>query len=1222
MEGVVCYSAPHWLTNILAPGGLVRNQFDVLILMRDTTMDEIALCPTVLLDDSPANNDDFGSPEQLGPHQRVADSIADLIESTEKGGKVIGLEGGWGSGKSTVVSILHDRLSLNQNYSVIPFDAWAHEGDPLRRTYLETLIDHLKDHGWVDKKSWSDVKEQLAKRRKVTDTTITAKATVLGKSFAISMLLIPVGSPLLVSGWDDGIAFGAGLPTNWKFVLGIVCILAPFFVLLCNAVHCYAPRWRPGQGWSVPKKKSAGDSSGWDFLTSKGISKTRTNTIETPEPTSIEFQKEFRRLMHEALQEHEGRRVLLVLDNLDRVDSDNARTIWSTLQTFLHNDCHERPDWLERLWVIVPYDPNGIRRLWNSRNSSESEVDKNHEQEQSVSDSFLDKSFQIRFRVALPVLSDWKTFLISQIEKALPKHNSNDCKDCHLIYRVYDQFRTRSATPPTPRELKLYVNQIGALHRQWQHDFPVGHMAYYILKSQASDSLVTDLQNSKLPEKQAEQLLGENLQSSLAGLLFNVEADKGMEILLEEPIHDALVNAAHKKLVDLSERHEEGFWAVLEIIVSTKVEAMGPSVIANTARCLKESGLFEDSTRHEVGIVLMNLRLVAESVKLWTPLDQDLTDGIRALCQLLNDRSFSQKVLVVVNSTLQGGKYVDVDIPANVVKRIYSILEDIERLEHMDVCPEYFQIEATATGWFNVCEYLAATNRDGRFWHRFRSQLGLEEIESEIMTVIVGGQFADKHINTLLVTNASFDIGASWTRVQNSMLERLAASNNIAPKEAYVLLRGLCKLELRTGAATTTLDQLVEGSHIMHHFHRAKQKKLRECQALCAFIFLRKQPGLAKLNPVGDSDAGYQLLVQILESGDKDFANDFLKVLSDYQDRELLFKVVDKRGKYDPTISLCMQDIAKDQHPETFFTSLAIRNRWRELMKILNTEESPNGFIDLLGAVIKTNGICGNIQNLEEGFDHKEAELYLTIAKAVPNGNDDFLKWCKEGIEQLGTNEWEEVFSTDFACVRLVLHLVDHNATPRLATNLQDALESHTKHLVHGKHVPNDSIAVRWNELLGCIATQGTRRVLREQILEVAISIDGAIDPAYFTLYGHEISDLEVFYGNPRVVPNFFSPMLQQRNVIVLGWLRDFLKTNDEFLGAIVEEHVQNFDDRLREVTSDPKEDEAQPIIDDIASMRNIKPVALNSDDVDEPPAEDGSDSNEQESSPSATGEK
>ena len=59
-------------------------------------------CSTVLIDDSPAIEDAFSASGVLGPHDRVAKAIADL--TNEPGGKMIGLEGGWGIGSHTVFS--------------------------------------------------------------------------------------------------------------------------------------------------------------------------------------------------------------------------------------------------------------------------------------------------------------------------------------------------------------------------------------------------------------------------------------------------------------------------------------------------------------------------------------------------------------------------------------------------------------------------------------------------------------------------------------------------------------------------------------------------------------------------------------------------------------------------------------------------------------------------------------------------------------------------------------------------------------------------------------------------------------------------------------------------------------------------------------------------------------------------------------------------------------
>jgi len=75
------------------------------------------------LDDYPiesTNEDSFGC------HKRVAESIARQIESDPKS-KTIGLEGTWGSGKSSVIKMLEDRWSKgeykNENIKLFTYDA-------------------------------------------------------------------------------------------------------------------------------------------------------------------------------------------------------------------------------------------------------------------------------------------------------------------------------------------------------------------------------------------------------------------------------------------------------------------------------------------------------------------------------------------------------------------------------------------------------------------------------------------------------------------------------------------------------------------------------------------------------------------------------------------------------------------------------------------------------------------------------------------------------------------------------------------------------------------------------------------------------------------------------------------------------------------------------------------------------------------------------------------
>lgn len=257
-------------------------------------------CRTFLLDDIPAPEDEFASDGSPGPHQRVADAIVELISSVdEQGGKVIGLEGGWGSGKSTVVKFIRNRLEQQKHYTVIPFDAWAHEGDPLRRTYLETVIRYLHDCEWIEKDRWDKKKKEIANRRKVTHTKTIPKTTKLGTWLSLSLFGVPVGTTLLASGLNDGIVFDTSASIAHKFVFGFLLSFAPFLVLLTNAAYIVFKgpvSWK--RIWESPKRVF--NHTNWPLLEGKAISDTTTETVETPNPTSIEFERYFTDAMRRA----------------------------------------------------------------------------------------------------------------------------------------------------------------------------------------------------------------------------------------------------------------------------------------------------------------------------------------------------------------------------------------------------------------------------------------------------------------------------------------------------------------------------------------------------------------------------------------------------------------------------------------------------------------------------------------------------------------------------------------------------------------------------------------------------------------------------------------------------------------------------------------------------------------------------------------------------------
>jgi len=609
---------------------------------------ETEVCPTHLIEDVPSEKDQFESSDGIGPHERVARTMADVILSpTESGGKMIALEGKWGAGKTTVVGLLKNKLVKKDDITVFSYDAWAHEGDPLRRTFLEALIQHLRSISWIDPFESQKTLDEVSNRRSEKYTRTIPLTTKFGRNLAISLFLVPIGSPFLSDSLRRGLTFDLTLPItsiSLSFFGGVIFTCAPVWVLLRECFRILWPRWKARKDRDKPWYRAKSDTDevyAWSFFQGKAITETTQLTIKTPDPTSIEFEKYFRMWMNKALERHSNRKIIMVLDNLDRVDPKDALTIWSTLQTFLQCRIDSTTEeWFRKLWIVIPYDPEGLHQLWTNRGKEEGTPPANDSQ--IVPESFMDKSFQLRFKVPPPVLSNWKTYLERLTLQALPQHTH---EEVHKIYQVFKLTRAKDNPALTPRELKLYVNQIEIIHRQWQHVFPLDHIAYFAILCRRGKPFLEGLVGGQLPDPGIQGIVSPGLIANLAGLYFNVTADLGQQLLLAGPITNAMREANAEFLKKLEMTNHDGLWAVLDSVMTEGGAGATAKEVSNTAVCLDSLGILGNQAGAEKSAILGELDRSARNVETWAPFDESIAKGILVLCRLLPDKAFSEHVL-------------------------------------------------------------------------------------------------------------------------------------------------------------------------------------------------------------------------------------------------------------------------------------------------------------------------------------------------------------------------------------------------------------------------------------------------------------------------------------------------------------------------------------------------------------------------------------------------
>lgn len=485
-------------------------------------------------------------------HEKIKNSLFELIKSEEEG-ITIGLAGQWGSGKSTIINL----LKKEKDFLFFYFDAWAHEGDPLRRIFLESFINCLKDSEKddtiIDK---LENKRAIISREKRTKTIEIKRATTkLGLWLAITTFIFTIGIALLSSINYDNITLKWTGKPNFPFYIGILFSFSPFCVLIKNYFVL------------KKQKKDINDLSNWAFLQNNSDETITEDIIGEDERSSIEFEKYFKEIL-EITNSDNPKKIIIVLDNLDRVDAQVSLKIWSTLQTFIQHKNPTSKDYkiFKNIFTLIPYDEESLMKIWEnfSENEDGSKVIDN-----GFAKSFFDKSFQVRIDVPKPIVSNWLGFIDIMLKQAFQEWTESDKKS---IKEVIEKTRKDILDNPRPREIKTYLNQVGFLRNHFPEDISTKSIAFYsfkrYLQGKSNNQISEYLLNiNKIPVEEI-NLIEEDTIQEISAIIYGVNKENGAQILLSPKIIHALNNNKPEVLEELQTNYKNVFWAIFKKIIS------------------------------------------------------------------------------------------------------------------------------------------------------------------------------------------------------------------------------------------------------------------------------------------------------------------------------------------------------------------------------------------------------------------------------------------------------------------------------------------------------------------------------------------------------------------------------------------------------------------------------------------------------------------------------
>jgi len=674
-----------------------------------------------ILRDEPSSSDAFGKGNDGdGPHARIAAAIERRILS-EEGGGTIGLEGDYGSGKSTIVRLLADKLAKRKGVSLIVFDAWSHEGDPLRRAFLETLINELTEScdGLIPEK-WLEEKERLAQRHRRSTEVKKSSPSGFGIWIAVATAFVPVGLVVArAEATKPGFLFDWPHLVAWPMWLGVPLLMAPIVVaslrlsaLLVGYIMRKVVGWIPkGRGnrikrWTYKSRKASPHrlkacfrTQNFNFLAQQGTLETESDAYESSDPTSIEFEKRFSDLISDAIEGTDNR-IVLVVDNLDRLGATQSLSVWSNLQTFVSQRLLDGNGWSNQFALLVPYTPTAIEKLWDEAGAVTS------------AESFFEKTFQVRYVTPPPTLSNWQGHLRTMLRESIPEMQPNDKE---RVFEMFELIRQERAERIVPRQLKLHVNSLAVLWDMWNRDgikIPAPQLAYAVLhkadRSHFEECLrrrIEQLPNGNgsdkdcpvFPSEGAMQICGPKLIDSLAAIHFNVEPQDAIQLLLEDEVESSLQAGELEKLVDQRERHTEAFWIVLRRLVRRKVKEQTPESLSTWAKGLEflaEQDLPAEATR-----IREYVRNQISSPKTaWHPLNADTIRGLTSWIKLDPSEEMRDVIVEVGQRTTRSTKQeIKLDAKLDLVDafRAASVSPKNEQR------PETWKVEMDASEWLN-----------------------------------------------------------------------------------------------------------------------------------------------------------------------------------------------------------------------------------------------------------------------------------------------------------------------------------------------------------------------------------------------------------------------------------------------------------------------------------------------------------------------------------------
>ena len=394
-----------------------------------------------------------------GSHEKVATAMHSYIMAPNSS-QVIGLDGEFGSGKSSILTMLGSKLKASDDsYRVWLFDCEQNYQGSTKSNFIELFTEQLLkdvDVGSAEAESLAKSRDVALGREfeytKITTSHASAWALTLLASLFFSTsafkeifkLTKPAAEPLGQPVVEVSSTF---LLVNWA------ALLSPVLVLIL--------------AWLFNRKKTVGKANKkWSLLSLfKGSSEDTINEkIETAkEVTPLDLKRTLSHQLTLVTAQH----YVVILDNLDRLPKDSLRNVWSDLEIFTSVAS------AENLTVVVPFCSNKVAAYLGA------DADRKYD-----SRDFIAKKFPVVFRAPPVIASGWKDGFKKLYGHTFPAADAQLAEYCAQLLHRHSPMANGLVTP---RLQKKYINDIATTALVVGEDINLVCIAAHILLCRYSE---------------------------------------------------------------------------------------------------------------------------------------------------------------------------------------------------------------------------------------------------------------------------------------------------------------------------------------------------------------------------------------------------------------------------------------------------------------------------------------------------------------------------------------------------------------------------------------------------------------------------------------------------------------------------------------------------------------------------------------------------------------